>query len=339
MILAGDVGGTHTRLGTFEVVHGRLRAVAAEVYRSREHPSVEAMIAVFLRAHARRIQHVCLGIAGPVHDGRCEAVNLAWVVDARRLAVQVGVSGAALLNDLEAMAYGVAALEPADLVELWAGAPGARGNAAVIAAGTGLGEAGLVWDGRRHRPVATESGHADWAPVDALQLELLRFLLPEFGHVSVERVLSGPGLHNIYRFLRDTGHAEEPAWLAEAIRAGDPPAVIGAAGLAGRAELAVRALDLLVAIYGAEAGNLGLRMLATGGVYVGGGIAAKLLPKLREPAFLAAFRAKGRVRPLVETFPVRVILEDRAALLGAARYAALQAGLMPEAPELEEGAT
>jgi glucokinase len=336
MILAGDVGGTNTRLGTFEVVHGRLRPVAAAAYRSREHPNVEAIVDAFVRAHPRRVQQVCLGIAGPVQDGRCEAVNLAWVVDARDLAARLGVPGAVLLNDLEAMAYGVAALEPSDLVELRAGVPGARGNAAVIAAGTGLGEAVLVWDGRRHRPVATESGHADWAPVDALQLELLRFLLPEFGHVGVERVLSGPGLHNIYRFLRDTGHCEEPAWLAEALRAGDPPAVIGATGLEGRAELAVRALDLLMAIYGAEAGNLGLRTLATGGVYVGGGIAAKLLPKLREPAFLAAFSAKGRVRPLVETFPVRVILEDRAALLGAARYAALRAGLMPE---VEEGAT
>jgi glucokinase len=336
MILAGDIGGTHTRLGTFEVVRGRLRAVATQVYRSREHESLEALAEAFVSALGRRVQHACLGIAGPVQDGRCEAVNLAWVADARLLAARLGVPGLAIINDLEAMAYGVAVLGPADLVELAAGAPGARGNAAVIAAGTGLGEAGLLWDGRRHRPVATESGHADWAPVDELQLELLRFLLRELDHVSVERVLSGPGLHNIYRFLRDTGRGSEPAWLAEAIRAGDPPAVIGAAGLDRRAELAVRALDLLVAIYGAEAGNLGLRMLATGGVYVGGGIAAKLLPLLRAPAFLAAFQAKGRVRPLVETFPVRVILEDRAALLGAARYAALQAGLMPEA---EEGAT
>ena len=209
-----------------------------------------------------------------------------------------------------------------------AGRPDPHGNAAVISAGTGLGEAGLVWDGRRHRPLATEGGHADFAPTDETQVELYRFLAREFGHVSVERVLSGPGLHNVYRFLRDSGRAPEPAWLADEIGAGDPPAVITRAALAGRSLLCARALDLMVGIYGAEAGNLALKVMATAGVYVGGGIAPRILEKLREPTFMAAFTAKGRFRPLLEAMPIRVILNDQAALLGAARCAALHAALV-----------
>jgi glucokinase len=198
----------------------------------------------------------------------------------------------------------------------------------VISAGTGLGEAGLIWDGRRHMPFASEGGHADFAPTNELQIELLRFLMHERGHVSVERVLSGPGLHNIYRFLRDTGRAEEPAWLARELAEGDAPAVISRAGLEGRAEICARALDVLVAVYGAEAGNLALRVMATGGVFLGGGIAPKILARLRGADFLDAFRAKGRLGDLVAAIPVRVILNDAAALLGAARCAALRADLL-----------
>jgi glucokinase len=198
----------------------------------------------------------------------------------------------------------------------------------VISAGTGLGEAGLAWDGCRHHPFATEGGHADFAPVDGLQIELLRFLMKELGHVSVERVCSGPGLHNIYRFLRDTNRAEEPAWLREAIEGHDPAAVIAEMALAGRSELCARALDLMVSIYGAEAGNLALKIMARGGVYLGGGIPPRILPRLRAPLFLEAFRAKGRLRPLLEGMPVHVIVNDQAALLGAARCAALRGALL-----------
>jgi glucokinase len=244
------------------------------------------------------------------------------------VATALGVDRALVINDLEATAWGLSVLPPTDLAVLQAGRPAATGNAAVIAAGTGLGEAGLVWDGRRHRPFASEGGHADWAPQDELQLDLWRFLAVERGHVSVERVLSGPGLHNIYRFLRDARGLAEPAWLADALREGPPAPVISRAALEGRSELCARALDTFVAIYGAEAGNLGLRVLATAGVYVGGGIAPQILPALQRPGFLEAFRAKGRLRPLLEAMPVRVVLNDQAGLVGAARRAAVEAGLV-----------
>jgi glucokinase len=329
LILAGDIGATNTRLAWFEVSNGALVADVARTYASHEHPGLDEIVATFLREAPRRLQHVCFGIAGPVREGRVEATNLPWVVDARWLATRLGLERVLLVNDLEANAWGLAALADADFAVLQPGRAAPTGNAAVISAGTGLGEAGLVWDGRQHRPVATEAGHADWAPQDELQLGLWRFLAAEVDHVSVERVLSGPGLHNVYRFLRDVQGLAEPGWLTDALRSEEEPApVISRAGLEGRAEICIRALGLFVAIYGAEAGNLGLRMLATSGVYLGGGIAPRILPALRSRTFMDAFTGKGRLRPLLEDVPVRVILNDQAALLGAARRAALEAGLL-----------
>jgi glucokinase len=328
VILAGDIGGTNSRLALFEVEGGALREVAGEVFPSGDYPSLDAIVAKFCTAHAARVTHAGLGVAGPVKGDHVQAVNLAWSVDGASLARQLGGARVWLLNDLEANAYGIAALAPEDFATLNAGDRGAAGHQAVISAGTGLGEAGLIWDGRRHTPFASEGGHADFAPTDELQIELLRFLMRERGHVSVERVLSGPGLHNIYRFLRDSGRADEPAWLARELAEGDAPAVISRAGLEGRAEICARALDVLVAIYGAEAGNLALQVMATGGVFLGGGIAPKILPRLRGADFLDAFRAKGRLGDLVAAIPVRVILNDSAALLGAARGAALRADLL-----------
>jgi glucokinase len=328
VILAGDVGATHTRLAWFEVVDGALAPSGSRTYPSQAHASLDALVTTFLTEVPGKVQHACLGVAGPVREGRVEAINLHWVVDARTLAQRLGLDRVVLINDLEANAWGLGALPDTDYAVLQAGQPMRTGNAAVISAGTGLGEAGLVWDGRRHRPVATESGHADWAPQDEIQMALWRFLAAEVGHVSVERVLSGPGLHNIYRFLRDGQGLGEPSWLADALGREEPAPVIARLGLEGRAEICVRALGLLVAIYGAEAGNLGLRMLATAGVYVGGGIAPRILPALRTPVFLTAFAAKGRLRPLLEAMPVRVVLNDHAALIGAARLAALDAGLL-----------
>jgi glucokinase len=229
----------------------------------------------------------------------------------------------ALLNDLEANAYGLAMLAPDDFVALNNGTTEASGNMAIIAAGTGLGEAGLHWDGGQHHPFASEGGHASFAPSNAFQIELLSYLLREFTHVSWERVVSGPGLYNIYRFLRDTGRGEEPPWLGEEIRRGDPAAVISQAALAGSSALCGQALDLFIALYGAEAGNLALKLMASGGVFVGGGIAPKIITKLRDSTFIEAFVAKGRMQSLLQDIPVRVILNDKAALLGAARFAAL----------------
>ena len=325
MILAGDIGGTNTRLAFFVKHGGRLERVVEETYASREHPNLETILKRFMSSHDLPVDVASLGVAGPVRDGRCEVVNLAWIIDARQLAHELHLDAVELLNDLEASAYGLALLAPEDFVLLNQGIPDAFGNAAVVAAGTGLGEAGLYWDGQQHRPFACEGGHTSFAPSDPLQIELLGHLMGEFGHVSWERVLSGPGLHNIYRFLRDTGRGEEPTWLRQEMQGRDPAAVISRAALAGTSALCERALDLFVSLYGTEAGNVALKMMATGGVFIGRGIAPKIIKKLTDSRFMEGFVAKGRLKPLLQAIPVRVIMNDKTALLGAARFATLKA--------------
>lgn len=334
MILAGDIGGTNTRLAYARVEGGRPTLVAEDAFSSRDHPNLEAVLMKFVSAHRLPIAQACFGVAGPVRNGRGEATNLPWVVDSRQIAKQLDLEKALVINDLEANAYGIAALEPKDFAVLNEGAPDAEGNAALIAAGTGLGEAGLYWDGTRHRPFASEGGHATFAPCNDLEMDLLRYLLGKYAHVSYERVLSGPGLLNIYTFLRDTGRAEQPAWLAERMRGDDPPAVITQVALEGKSALCVQALDLFVSLYGAEAGNLALKVLATGGLFVGGGIAPKIIQKLKESTFITAFTAKGRMKSLLQAMPVRVILNDKTALLGAARCATLDVAANPAPPEV-----
>jgi glucokinase len=325
MILAGDIGGTKTNLALFPD-GSRGETVATERYASQEHAGLDEIVRAFVAASGAAVDIACFGVAGPVKNGRCETTNLPWIVDAAQLARELDTPSVWVINDLEANAYGLAALAPSDLLELHPGTPGASGNAAIIAAGTGLGEAGLFWDGRMHRPFATEGGHASFAPLDDVDLELLRWLAHRLGHVSWERVVSGPGLVDVYRFLRESGGEPEPAWLADAMRAGDPAAAISGAALEGRDPVCAGALDRFVTHYGAEAGNLALKVMATGGLYVGGGIAPKILPAMRSGTFLRAFTAKGRMRPLLEAMAVRVVLNDRTALLGAARCAALRAG-------------
>jgi glucokinase len=328
MILAGDVGATSTRLAFFTIEGKRLNLILEETYPSRQHQGLDEIVAAFTSRHALSAEHASFGIAGPVRRGRVETSNLAWVVRAETLARELGLENVGLLNDLEANAYGIAALDEKDFAALNEGAADSCGNAAVISAGTGLGEAGLYWDGKQHHPFAAEGGHSDFSPHNELEIGLLRYLLGRFGHVSWERVVSGPGLQNVYEFLRDTGRGEEPAWITEQMHHRDPSAVISQAGVEGSCALCAQALDLFVALYGAEAGNLALKVMATGGVFVGGGIAPKILQKLRGPAFMEAFTSKGRFKQLLEAIPVRVILNDQTALLGAARYAALRASLM-----------
>lgn len=325
MILAGDIGGTKTILAVFEGP-GRAKPILLETYASREHASFSQIVEAFVAKHHPKVELACVGVAGPVKHDRCETTNLPWVVEAHALAADLGIERAWLLNDLEALAHGIAVLRPEDLVELNPGAPDAQGNRAVIAAGTGLGEGGLYWDGKAHQPFASEGGHADFAPHDELETDLLRFLLEETDHVSWERLVSGMGLANLYRFLRETGREEEPAWLAEAMRAGDPPQLISQFAREGRSRLCQRTLDVFVSLYGAEAGNLALKVMSTGGLYVGGGIAPKNLDKMRDGTFMKAFAAKGRMRPLLEAMPVRIILTDDTGLLGAAHCAGLRAG-------------
>lgn len=317
MILAGDVGATTTRLALFAAEAGD--PLCLETYPSSQHEGLEEIVAAFLATHPADVRHGCFGVAGPVQGGRVNAVNLAWPVDARPVAAVLGLPSVGLINDLEATAYGVAALRPQDLAVLNEGNQGATGNAAVIAAGTGLGEAGLYWDGQRHRPIASEGGHVDFAPRTEEEIELYCFLVGEVGHVSYERVCSGMGLVNIFRFLLHAGSLPEPAWFREAT---DQAAAVSQAGLENRDETAGRALDLMVSIYGAEAGNLALKVMATAGVYVGGGIAPKILTRLGQGGFMRAFADKGRLSGLMAQIPVKVILNEETALLGAALCAA-----------------
>ncbi len=324
VILVGDIGGTHTRLAIIDRVKEHFNFLAEETFSSREEPSLESALRKFLSNPIHPITRACLGVAGPVRDGRCEATNLPWVIDAKEIARQLHLARVGLINDLEASAYGVAALEAKDVEALNQGTHDAQGNRAVISAGTGLGEAGLFWDGGEYRPFASEGGHADFAPRNHLEMDLLDYLLKRHARVSVERVISGRGLFNIYQFLKDTGHGEEPTWLVDQMRQKDPPVVITENALGGKSSLCVQALDFFVSLYGAEAGNMALKVMATGGVYLGGGIAPKIIAKLRDPVFMNAFTAKGRMKPLLQAIPVRVILSPKAALLGAARFAMRQ---------------
>jgi glucokinase len=322
MILAGDIGGTNTRLAFFEMEGERPRVVAEQVYPSRQLNSLEEIVRRFVSDYPQSISVACVGVAGPVRDGKAKTANLPWVIDQKELAAALDNVQVILINDLEANAYGLAVLAENDFVVLNAGAEDAQGNEAIISAGTGLGEAALHLEGNTRRPIASEGGHSDFAPHGELQIELFRYLEAQYSHVSCERVLSGPGLLNIYKFLSDTGRFEEPAWLAEEMREKDPSATISRMALEEKSELCAQALETFVSIYGSEAGNLALRMLATGGVFLGGGIAPKIVEKLRAAVFMESFTAKGRMRPLMESIPVRVIMNDQTALLGAAVHAA-----------------
>lgn len=321
MILAGDIGGTNTRLAFFDGPAPR----EIRVFPSASYAGLADIAREYLAAHGERVEAACFGIAGPVRHGAVEATNLPWRVHDSQLASDLEIKHVRLLNDLEANAYGIAALGEKDFAILRDVKADPHGNRALLAAGTGLGEAGMVWINGDYVPFPSEGGHSDFAARNPTEAALFEHLSERFGHVSNERVLSGPGLVNIYGFFRDAHRADEPAWLAEEIANGDPAAAI--ARNAEKNDLCSRALDLFVSIYGAEAGNIALRMLATGGVYIGGGIAPKILERLRGPAFLAAFDDKGRVRNLMESIPVRVILNDKAALIGAGRVAmAMHAG-------------
>jgi len=320
-VLAGDIGGTKTRLAVFEVEGVRLETIIERTYASRDYPSLEAIVQDFVAETGARGVQACFGIAGPVRAGRSETTNLPWIVDAQEVS-GLDIGSVSLLNDLEATAWGIGALDDDDFRTLSDGEPDATGNRTVIAAGTGLGQAGLYWDGVRHRPFGSEGGHADFSPTNDLEFALLKFLAKRYGRASWERVVSGPGLANIHAFLLGHRDASTPEWLAAEMRAGDPSSAITRAALESRDALCVEALDLFVKLYGAEAGNQALKLMATGGVYVGGGIAPKIIDWLEAPGFLESFWAKGRMERLMRRMPVKVILNDRAALLGPAVYVA-----------------
>ena len=323
MILAGDIGATNARLAYFQPQNGHLKLVSERVFPSQEHSELGEIVSQFMDDSGTRPEAACFGIAGPVRNGRVEASNLPWVIEQSRLANQLRLP-TLLINDLEANAWGIGGLAPSDLVPLNRGSQTPVGNQAVIAPGTGLGEAGLFWDGSRHHVFACEGGHADFAPQGDLQIELLRFLEQRFGHVSYERILSGPGLVNVYEFLRQAESGKESQELASAMKQGDPAAAISRAALDGTDALAEKTLDLWIKVYGAEASNLALKAMATGGLFLAGGISPKILPKLQGPSFMQSFLDKGRMRSLVEAMPVQVIMNEKAGLLGAARCAAVR---------------
>jgi glucokinase len=329
MILAGDVGGTKVALALYEFSGGRLQVVREQKYPAPAYPGLTEVVRAFLgrdRCEPGEVIATCFGVPGPVRDGRIKPTNLPWQLDVRVLGPDLGVEHVFLINDLEANGYGIAELRPDQLHVLAAGDGSTEGNAALVSAGTGLGEAILAWNGGKHMPMASEGGHADFAARNDMEIDLLRYLMRTLGgRVSTERVVSGLGLKNIYAFLRDDKGIEEPAWLRDRMASEDRNVVIGELGESGANELCAKTLDIFASAYGAEAGNMALKVLATGGVYLGGGVAPKMLQKLQDGAFMKAFTDKGRLRGIVEKCPVRIILEQRAALLGAAAYAEARA--------------
>jgi len=327
LILAGDIGGTKTHLALFSGQGEKLQVETQQIFPSNRYSGLVPVLQDFLAAKHPLIDVACFGIAGAVVDGKVTTPNLPWMVDIEDLRRILKIESVTLLNDLEAAAYGIFSLENDDFFTLNEGTMRHAGNKALIAAGTGLGQAILYDDGRRFHPVASEGGHADFAPRNELEIELLRHLIGRFGHVSYERVVSGPGLLNIYRFLRDIRGLEEPKWLSDRLAtADDASAEISKAGLAGEAVICSEALTIFVSVYGAEAGNLALRAKAVRGLYIGGGIAPKILDKLKDGVFMRAFVDKGRYGDLVKTVPVHVVLNEQSALRGAAYYGALVSG-------------
>ena len=328
MILAGDIGGTNARLALYDVQDGEFKLSKLSIFPSRHYSGLDQIVTEFVNAAGQHPAQACFGIAGPVTNGRVEASNLPWIIESKRLADELHISNAVLINDLEATGWGIGALSSSDLVALNNVIPisgNVVGNQAVIAAGTGLGEGGLYWDGRRYHVFASEGGHCDFAPQGDLQVELYQYLRARYGHVSYERILSGPGLVNVFDFLCDTGKGKAPDWLAAEMVERDAAAAISQAALSGQCSVCEQALEIFVTVFGAEAGNLALKLKATGGVFLAGGIAPKILPKLATPMFLEAFLSKGRLRHLMEIMPIQVITNDKLALLGAARCAQFEA--------------
>ena len=327
MILAGDVGGTKVHLALYNFEGGRLKQVRDEKFPSHEFATLDGAVEKFLAGSRRdEIIAACFGCPGPVRDGRLKLTNLAWTLDQNDLAKSLSIQHILLINDLEANGYGIPELAPESIVTLHDGDMTAVGHRGLIAAGTGLGQALLIWDGKTHRPIPSEGGHCDFAARTDREIGLLQYLRKTLdGRVSWERVVSGLGIKNIYAYLRDVGKLDEPEWLRDRMAAEDPNAVIGSCADDGSSVLCVETMQTFAAAYGAETGNIALKVLATGGMYLGGGIAPKSLKTLGSGGFVQAFLDKGRLAPVLESIPVRVILDETCALLGAAAYAEARA--------------
>ncbi|HBP89187.1 MAG TPA: glucokinase [Nitrospiraceae bacterium] len=349
MILAADIGGTKINLALFDWDKERVEPIREDTVYTADYESFEDVLTEFLEEPASAdsekeearddrddlssepgsptplgpLTAACFGVPGPVLNNTCRTTNIPWTIEGDKLAEFLNISHVRLLNDLEATAYGLQLLRPEEIEDLNPNAPSPPpdGTKVLLAAGTGLGESLLLWTGKDYHICPSEGGHADFAPTNDLEIDLLRYLRTSYLHVSYERVLSGPGIYSIYQFLRDT-KKNEPTWFAEKLPTGDPAALITEAGLTGKPDICKDALQLFVSIYGAEAGNMALKALAMGGVYLGGGIAPKILPALQGDTFMKAYLAKGRYKRLLTKIPVRVILNPHTALLGAASVAA-----------------
>ncbi len=326
MLIAGDIGGTKTNLALFEEEEGNYAFTNLEKFPSQDYKDLKTIVQEYMQSceKAKDVHMACFAIAGPVKDGVCRATNLPWIVDAKVLSRELNIPTVYLINDLEANAYSIEILPPENIVEIHPGKGVPQANRCVVSPGTGLGEAGLYWDGKRHHPFAGEGGHCDFAPRNELQIDFCRYLYQRFGHGSYERALSGPGLVNIYDFFRDEIKVEEPSWLAEEMKKDDPAKVITFNALKKKSELCEKSLDFFSSIFGAECSNTVLKYMALGGVYLGGGIPPKILPKLKESIFYEGFLDKGRFCELLEEVPIRVILDDKASLKGAAHYCRLR---------------
>lgn len=322
-VLASDVGGTNARLAIVEVNGGTARIERQQRFASRDAPSLVSIAQRFIAASGTALPtRACFGVACRVIEGVCRPANLPWTIDERELAAAIGVPETSIINDFDAIAHGLALLGPGDVATLQPGKPIAHGPIALLGAGTGLGEAFLIWDGARYGVQPSEGGHVNFAARDGLEWGLYAELQSEFDHVSYERVVSGPGLVRIYRYLVSARGGVEPDFIQDEMRHGDPAAVIARHGLENTDDVCSQSVDVFTSLLGAQAGNLALTVLATGGVYLGGGIAPRMVDRLRTGPFLKSFREKGRLSAFVERVPVHVIMNANVALLGAAAVAA-----------------
>ncbi len=321
LLLAGDIGGTKTNLGIYSTDGGPRKSLIESTFHSTRYASLEELVSEFLSQASIEIERAIFGVPGPVLTGRARITNLPWVIEEARLRQMIHVDSATLINDLEATAYGVTLLEREDLHTLNEGVQVPRATLAVIAPGTGLGEAFLIWDGERYRAYPSEGGHADFGPNGDLEIDLLRYLQRKFGHVSFERICSGQGVPNVYAFLKERGYAKERDWVAEQLSSADDPTPVivnTALNNERRCELCNATLEIFISALGAEAGNLALKVMATGGVYLGGGIPPRIISLLDGGAFMKHFTNKGRFSELVSRIPVHVICNPKIALMGAA---------------------
>jgi len=329
MILAGDIGGTKTNLALFEEKEGNYAYSHLATFPSQHYPNLQMIVLEFLQSsktmyETTDLHTACFAVAGPVVEGICKATNLPWIIDGVQLSKDLGLKNTYLLNDLEANAWAIEILSLDNVFELYPGKGKKIGNRSVISPGTGLGEAGLYWDGIQYHPFACEGGHCEFGPRDHLQIDFCKYLQDKFGHASYERILSGPGFLNVYQFFKEKIGLKEETWLTEELKLADPARIITQNALNQKSEICIKALNLFTSILGSEAGNCALKFMSTGGVYLGGGIPPKILPKLKEPIFFEGFVDKGRLRELLSNIPVRVILDDKASLKGAAHYCRLK---------------